>query len=134
MRSSIVIVEDDDFHSETLPSYRSREISPPNHGYDAFGLVGIDEEVAQELHRALYEHDRNATVLIKDAHDVDGSGMKFTLGLNAPFKHAFDAFKAASCKTCRSDENVRFKVSGKKLKDQDTPTTVSPLAGMQQVE
>ncbi|KAK4540176.1 hypothetical protein LTR36_009674 [Oleoguttula mirabilis] len=110
--------------SETLPSYRTREFSPFAHGYDASGLASKHNIEARKTHASLTTAQRKVTVLVRDAHDTDGEGMIFTLGHTSTFKHIFSAFKAASCKSCRAADIIRFKIDAQRLKDEDTPSSM----------
>lgn len=110
--------------SETLPSYRTRETSPEFHGFDAHGLAELHNEQARQTHDCLLPAKRTITVNIKDANDTTGDGMTFTLGHTSTFKNVFNAFKAASCKSCRVADGIRFKVDAKRLKEKDTPESV----------
>ena len=95
------------------------------HGYDASGLAAA----FTRIHRSVDEKDRRVIIHVKDAHDKDGDGMLFILNITHSFKHVFDAFKAASCKTCRPANGMRFKALAKKLKEDDAPViVVSPTA------
>lgn len=106
--------------TETLASYYTPTTSPKFHGYDitstAFEGVRIGD--FRQNPRKIMD------VIIKDAHDIKGQGMRFTLSYNAPLKYILEAFKAASCKTCRSADCIRFKLDDKRLKDEDTLQSV----------
>ncbi|KAK5127875.1 hypothetical protein LTR85_004992 [Meristemomyces frigidus] len=109
---------------ETLPSYRTREPSPADPGYDAYDLARNVNKQARKEHDALPPNQRLITVNVRDAHDSTGEGMSFTLGRPSTFKNILDAFKAASCKSCRLADGIRFKIDAKRLKDEDTPLTL----------
>ncbi|KAI7492131.1 hypothetical protein KC357_g1264 [Hortaea werneckii] len=107
----------------SLAPYRSPETSPPFHGYDR-AAMDFYREVTRDVHNCLLAENRTVNIVVKDAHDVDGSGMLFTPGLNAPFKNVFDTFKAHTCTVCRDPEKIRFKADGVKLTEEDTPKKV----------
>lgn len=111
---------------ESLAPYRTPETSPPFHGYDRPAIRSF-RTMARDTHKEVLRENRTVIVVVKDAHDLDGSGMLFTLGLYAPFKNVFDTFKAHTCTTCRDPEKIRFKADGKKLAEEDTPRKVRPL-------
>ena len=115
--------------SDTLSvaSYRTNATSVDNfHDCDVdYRTVTLEKMSELSLHKELAEDLRVITIIIKDAHDVEGSGMTFWLSSNNTFKHVFDAFKTASCKNCRSVEDIRFKIGAKKLKSEDSPKVVS---------
>ncbi|GAB1738215.1 hypothetical protein NU219Hw_g2763t1 [Hortaea werneckii] len=108
-----------------LAPYRTPLTSPPFHGYDVTpaDLYMTDTATA---HFEAMPQDRIVHLVVKDAHDLDGPGMLFTLGLNASFKNVFDTFKAHTCSTCRDPEKIRFKADGKKLAEEDTPMKIFP--------
>ncbi|KAI7230275.1 hypothetical protein KC330_g7045 [Hortaea werneckii] len=110
---------------ESLAPYRNPETSPPFHGYDRPAMRS-SWKMAREMHHEVLPGNRTVIVVVKDAHDVDGAGMLFTLGLYAPFKNVFDTFKAHTCTTCRDPEKIRFKADGKKLAEEDTPRKIFP--------
>ncbi|RMY41489.1 hypothetical protein D0866_00558 [Hortaea werneckii] len=105
---------------ESLAPYRTPETSPPFHGYDR-PAIRSSWTMARDMHDEVLPEKRTVIIVVKDAHDVDGSGMLFTLGLNASFKNVFDTFKAHTCTVCRDPEKIRFKADGKKLAEEDTP-------------
>ncbi|KAI7083973.1 hypothetical protein KC356_g7111 [Hortaea werneckii] len=107
----------------SVAPYRSPKTSPPFHGYDR-AAMDFYREVTRDVHNCLLAENRTVNIVVKDAHDVDGSGMLFTLGLNAPFKNVFDTFKAHTCTVCRDPEKIRFKADGVKLTEEDTPKKV----------
>ncbi|KAI7481748.1 hypothetical protein KC351_g6164 [Hortaea werneckii] len=110
----------------SLAPYRTPETSPPFHGYD-YQAIKRDRVMAKDTHYKVPAENRSVTIVVKDAHDVDGSGMLFTLGLYASFKNVFDTFKAHTCTVCRDPEKIRFKADGKKLAAEDTPKKVRVL-------
>ncbi|KAI7255366.1 hypothetical protein KC343_g5120 [Hortaea werneckii] len=110
---------------ESLAPYRTPETSPSFHGYDLSAIHCYDSET-EEIHDSILRHNRIVNIVVKDAHDIDGSGMLFTLGLYAPFKNVFDTFKAHTCTVCRDPEKIRFKADGVKLTEDDTPRKISP--------
>lgn len=100
--------------SETLASYRPPP--PPSCNYrntERFDWTTADQE--------------NLQVIVQDAHDTTGEGMAFSLSASHSFKNIFDAFKAASCQSCRPTEGIRFKVNGQRLKEADTPMAVTTM-------
>ncbi|KAI7547415.1 hypothetical protein KC331_g5034 [Hortaea werneckii] len=105
---------------ESLAPYRTPETSPPFHGYNP-PAIRSSRKKARDMHDEVLPANRTVIIVVKDAHDVDGSGMLFTLGLYAPFKNVFDTFKAHTCTVCRDPEKIRFKADGKKLAEEDTP-------------
>ncbi|GAB1734319.1 hypothetical protein NU195Hw_g9160t1 [Hortaea werneckii] len=109
----------------SLAPYRTPETSPPFHGYD-YQAIKRDRMIAKDTHHEVSAENRTVTIVVKDAHDVDGSGMLFTLGLYAPLKNVFDTFKAHTCTTCRDPEKIRFKADGKKLSEEDKPKKIFP--------
>ncbi|KAI7278176.1 hypothetical protein KC345_g6127 [Hortaea werneckii] len=109
----------------SLAPYRTPETSPPFHGYD-YQAIKRDRAIAKDTHYEVPAENRTVTIVVKDAHDVDGSGMLFTLGLYASFKNVFDTFKAHTCTVCRDPEKIRFKADGKKLTAEDTPKKIFP--------
>ncbi|KAI7350800.1 hypothetical protein KC354_g12664 [Hortaea werneckii] len=111
--------------AESLAPYRTPETSPPFHGYDP-PAIRSSFKMARNTHDEVRPENRTVIIVVKDAHDVDGAGMLFTLGLYAPFKNVFDTFKAHSCTTCRDPERIRFKADGKKLAEEDTPRKIFP--------
>lgn len=86
--------------------------------YDAFDFPGKE-------HNLTAVADRRVKVLIKDAHDHMGPGMTFEVKYLSTLKSAFGCFKAASCKTCRSSDEMRFKTKEKRIEESDTPMSVS---------
>ncbi|KAI7492391.1 hypothetical protein KC367_g9109 [Hortaea werneckii] len=104
---------------------RTPQTSPTFHGYD-YPAIASYRAVAKATHSEVPAGNRTVVIVVKDAHDVDGSGMLFTLGLYASFKNVFDTFKAQTCTTCRDPEKIRFKADGKKLSDEDTPKKIFP--------
>ncbi|RMY59303.1 hypothetical protein D0863_11987, partial [Hortaea werneckii] len=105
--------------AESLAPYRTPETSPPFHGYDR-AAIHSSWKMARHMHHEVRPENRTVIIVVKDAHDIDGAGMLFTLGLYAPFKNVFDTFKAHTCTTCRDPEKIRFKADGKKLAEEDT--------------
>lgn len=102
--------------SGTMASYRS--YPPPSNCYSD------DEYTETEPSDSDDETEKTINIIVKDAHDVNGDGMLFSLGISRSFKSIFDGFRAASCQACRPADRIRFKVEAQKLKDEDTPTTV----------
>ncbi|OTA23657.1 hypothetical protein BTJ68_13187 [Hortaea werneckii EXF-2000] len=109
----------------SVAPYRTPQTSPTFHGYDMTAADRYESET-EDVHNATLPHSRTVIIVVKDAHDVDGSGMLFTLGLYASFENVFDTFKAHTCTTCRDPEKIRFKADGKKLSDEDTPKKIFP--------
>jgi len=110
--------------SDTLASYRSRENTPAFHDYGSMLQSHEDMDARKKTHKSLSYAERMVDVTVKDDHDANGEGMTFTLGYTSNLKNVFDAFKAASCKTCRVVESIRFKDSTMRLKDANTPKSV----------
>lgn len=56
-------------------------------------------------------------MIIKDASDLDGSGMEFELGSTNTLKHCLEAFKALMCHNRASGPTLTFMAPGKGLVD-----------------
>ncbi|KAI6861819.1 hypothetical protein KC323_g5697 [Hortaea werneckii] len=109
----------------SLAPYRTPATSPPFHGYD-YEAMKRDRVMAKDTHYEVSAENHTVSIVVKDAHDVDDSGVLFTLGLYASFKNVFDTFKAHTCTVCRDPEKIRFKADGKKLAAEDTPKKIFP--------
>lgn len=71
--------------------------------------------------------ERRASVIIKDAADVTGSGMAFELKLSDTFGYAFKTFNSSSCEDCRPADEFRFTTSKQRVEGTDTPKKVCSL-------
>lgn len=78
-------------------------------------------------HRQTAAADRRVKIIIKDGHDDKGPGMTFEIKYFAKLQAAFDCFKAASCKTCRAIDDIRFKTVEKRIDEFDTPKKASRI-------
>lgn len=70
---------------------------------------------------------RLVTIILKDAHDSNGPGMKTRMPWTASFKNIFDHFKARSCLNCRATDEMRFKTTTALVSERDTPQSVRSL-------
>ncbi|KAF2768118.1 hypothetical protein EJ03DRAFT_375507 [Teratosphaeria nubilosa] len=68
--------------------------------------------------------NKSMTVIIHDARDINGGGMHFKLHYTSIFANIFDAFRAASCQSCRDASAIRFKLDGTRVKDHDSPLSL----------
>ena len=92
--------------------------------------AGSVYDAPQRFHRPETEHDRipaqsrHVTIILKDAHDFDGPGMKILLRWTRTFKNIFGHFKARSCGICRAPDEMRFKTDTRPVTENDTPQSV----------
>ena len=115
----------------------SRMTTPPDSDNDSdCGSSEVSFDFSHEMARCERpdaEHHRTSAiarivkVIIKDAHDTKGPGMTFEVKYLDNFRIAFDCFKAACCNTCRATNEIRFKIMGRLINDDDTPQKVSNI-------
>lgn len=63
-------------------------------------------------------------IILKDAHDSTGPGMKLKMPGTDAFKNVFDHFKVRSCSMCRAADEMRFKTNTALVSERDTPQSV----------
>lgn len=95
--------------SETEASHRNA----PNRG-----------ERAATRHHVIPAYPYYVVIILKDAHDSTGPGMKLRVRCTNIFKNIFDHFKARSCSNCRAAGEMRFKTATSLVSERDTPDSV----------